>query len=128
LLRLRSLRLSPRLPVVEKPAAPVTPTVVHTTTTLSDLEKELEAAKEKKTQPASKFRRPRKITEEEVKHATPTSKPGEAMPVYTEEELAALAKEEAENPDNVNPDEADNSEEDVDYSDYDKYYDDDDKK
>jgi hypothetical protein len=89
----------------QKPAAPVTPTVVHTTTTLSDLEKELEAAKEKKTQPASKFRRPRKITEEEVKHATPSGKPGEAMPVYTEEELAALAKEEAENPDNVNPDE-----------------------
>jgi N utilization substance protein A len=115
-------------PVVEKPAAPVTPTVVHTTTTLSDLEKELEAAKEKKTQPASKFRRPRKITEEEVKHVAPTTKPGEAMPVYTEEELAALAKEEAENPDNVNPDDADNSEEDVDYSDYDKYYDDDDKK
>ncbi len=114
---------------VQKPApAPVTPTVVHTTTTLSDLEKELEAAKEKKTQPASKFRRPRKITEEEVKHATPVAKPGEAMPVYTEEELAALAKEEAENPDNANTDEADNAEEDVDYSDYDKYYDDDDKK
>jgi len=115
-------------PEVSKPApAPVQPTVVHTTTTLSDLEKELESAKEKKTQPASKFRRPRKITEEEVKHATPSVKPGEAIPVYTPEELEAMDKEEQENPDAVNPDESENADEEVDYSDFDKYYDDDKK-
>jgi N utilization substance protein A len=119
---------APVTPEVSKPApAPVQPTIVHTTTTLSDLEKELESAKEKKTQPASKFRRPRKITEEEVKHATPSVKPGEAIPVYTPEELEAMDKEEQENPDAVNPDESENADEEVDYSDFDKYYDDDKK-
>jgi len=107
------------------PAAPVQPTVVHTTTTLSDLEKELEAAREKKTQPASKFRRPHKITEEEVSRVATPTKPGEALPVYTKEELAAIAKEEAENPETPETvDVVEDTEEDIDYADYDKYYDD----
>ena len=60
-------------------------------------------------------------------HATPSVKPGEAIPVYTPEELEAMDKEEQENPDAVNPDESENADEEVDYSDFDKYYDDDKK-
>ena len=97
---------------------------VRTTTTLEDLEKELEAAKEKKTRSASK-KRPRKITEEEVKReatpVAPTKSPAiNAMPVYTEEELAEMEEEEKEVYDDL-------SEEDIDeeYSEYDEYYDDD---
>ena len=97
------------------------PTSVATTTTLEDLEKELEASKEKKTKSGAKTKRPRKITEEEVPAApTPSVKPAvPTMPVYTEEELSQIESEEAEA-----YDEAD-FEEEEDYSDYDEYYDDD---
>ncbi len=90
-------------------------TEVKTTTTLSDLEKELESAKEKKTKSASKNKRPRKITEEEVAHE-PAKPAVPTMPVYTEEELSEIEKEEQE----------DLYEGDVeeDYSEYDDYYDD----
>ena len=112
-------------PAEEPAPAPIeeTPSEVKTTTTLEDLEKELEAAKEKKTRSTAK-KRPRKITEEEVKRdATPAAArttPVPAMPVYTEEELAEMEAEENEAYDDV-------SEEDIDeeYSDYADYYDDD---
>ena len=95
---------------------------VQTTTTLEDLEKELEKAKEKKTTSGAKTKRPRKITEEEVaKTPAPTVAPAvPTMPVYTEEELSQIESEEAEN-----FDDADYEEED--YSEYDDYYDDDDR-
>jgi N utilization substance protein A len=108
------------------PVEPAEPTFVHTTTTLSDLEKELESAKEKKSKPVLKGRRPRKITEEEVKNtAAPASEESvtpaiNAMPIYSEEEMEAIAKEEAEAAENAAYDD------DIDYEDYDQYYDDDD--
>ncbi len=95
---------------------------VTTTTTLSDLEAQLEASKEKKTRPAKKGR-PRKITEEEVKRET-TVKPTtneNAMPVYTEEELARIEEEEA---DVYDGDIESDEDIDQDYADYDQYYDD----
>ena len=94
---------------------------VTTTTTLSDLEAQLEASKEKKTRPAKKGR-PHKITEEEVKRETvkPTTNEN-AMPVYTEEELARIEEEEAD----VYDGEVETDEDiDQDYADYDQYYDD----
>ena len=103
------------------PSAPEEKKEVHTTTTLSDLEAQLEASKEKKTRPAKKGR-PRKITEDEVKREVVKPTVNEnAMPVYTEEELAKIEEEEANNYD------ADlESDEDIDqdYADYDQYYDD----
>ncbi len=106
------------------PAAPSTDEKkeVTTTTTLSDLEAQLEASKEKKTRPAKKGR-PRKITEEEVKRET-TVKPTtneNAMPVYTEEELARIEEEEA---DVYDGDIESDEDIDQDYADYDQYYDD----
>ena len=90
-------------------------TEVKTTTTLSDLEKELESAKEKKTKSANKNKRPRKITEEEVAHE-PAKPAVPTMPVYTEEELSEIEKEEQEDLYDGDLDE--------DYSEYDDYYDD----
>lgn len=95
---------------------------VQTTTTLSDLEAQLEASKEKKTRPAKKGR-PRKITEEEVKREVvkPVSNEN-AMPVYTEEELAKIEEEEAAN--GYEGDIESDEDIDQDYADYDQYYDD----
>ncbi len=105
------------------PSAPVSEEKkeVTTTTTLSDLEAQLEASKEKKTRPAKKGR-PHKITEEEVKRETVKPASSEnAMPVYTEEELARIEEEEADSYDL-----SAESDEDIDqdYADYDQYYDD----
>lgn len=101
----------------------VSPTIeVKTTTSLDDLEKELESAKEKKTKSGSKMKRPRKITEDEVKREV--SKPTlPTMPVYTEEELSQIEKEENSDYDDLDSDE----DIDEDYSEYDQYYDDDGK-
>ena len=101
------------------------PQDVKTTTTLSDLEKELEEAKEKKTKPVAKSKRPRKITEEEVKRepASPAKPAGPTMPVYTDEELSEIEEEDIHNGD------FDDTEDDIedDFSEYDRYYDDDGK-
>ena len=101
------------------------PQDVKTTTTLSDLEKELEEAKEKKTKPAAKSKRPRKITEEEVKRepASPAKPAVPTMPVYTDEELSEIEEEDIHNGD------FDDTEDDIedDFSEYDRYYDDDGK-
>ena len=97
---------------------------VKTTTTLSDLEAELESAKGRSTgaKVNAKTKRPRKISDDEVKHeAAPKTPVEQGMAVYTEEELKAIEAE----------DETaqlyDDGEDDVDYDDYDQYYDDDGK-
>ena len=109
--------------VEEKPV--VKTTVVKTTTSIDALEAALDSEKQKEnfkaTQKTSK--RPRKIEEEEVAHEE--AKPEEVKPkmaIYTDEELAELAKEEEEY-----YDEYEDSDEDIDYDEFDEYYDDDDK-
>ena len=103
-------------------AAEAQQTSVATTTTLEDLERELEASRERKTKSGARTRRPRKITEDEVPAAPAASaaKPAvPTMPVYTEEELSQIEAEEAaayEGGDDF---------EEEDYSDFDEYYDDD---
>jgi hypothetical protein len=124
-------------PVEEKKVeAPVQPTVVKTTTTLSDLEKELEESAKAPKAPSpyehdyhhdnnngGKNRRPHKISDEEVEHVKPDEAVAQgAMPIYTQEELAAIEKEENENGS------SDGNSEDVDIDQYDKYYDDDNNK
>ena len=100
-------------------------TVVKTTTSIESLEAALDSEKKKEnfkaTQKTSK--RPRKIEEEEVAHEE--VKPEEVKPkmaIYTDEELAELAKEEE-----YYEDDYEDSDEDIDYDEFDEYYDDDDK-
>lgn len=107
----------------EKPV--VKTTVVKTTTSIESLEAALDSEKEKESFKASQktSKRPRKIEEEEVAHEeikTEEVKP--QMAIYTDEELAELAKEEEEF-----FEEYDDSDEDIDYDEFDEYYDDDDK-
>lgn len=99
------------------------PKDVKTTTTLSDLEKELESAKEKKTKPVAKAKRPRKITEDEVKREAKSSPVVPTMPVYTDEELSEIEEEDG------HVDDYDDSDEDIEeeFAEYDRYYDDDGK-
>ena len=106
----------------EKPEAKKT--VVKTTTSIDALEAALDSEKAKEnfkaTQKTSK--RPRKIEEEEVAHEE--VKPEEVKPkmaIYTDEELAELAKEEEQ----YYEDDYDDSDEDIDYDEFDEYYDDD---
>ena len=120
-------RLAAEKPAEDEPAAeskPVEEPVhkeVKTTTTLSDLEAQLEASKEKKTRSASK-KRPRKITEDEVKReVVRPSVSDNAMPIYTEEELAKIEEEEANN--GYDADIESDEDIDQDYADYDQYYD-----
>lgn len=118
-------KLASEKPAEEAPAEKQPEEIVHqeiqTTTTLSDLEAQLEASKEKKTRPAKKGR-PRKITEEEVKReVVKPSVSDNAMPVYTEEELAKIEEEEADN--NYDADIESDEDIDQDYADYDQYYD-----
>ena len=106
-------------PESEKPVEEPIITDVKTTTTLADLEADLEATKGKKPQMQSK-KRPRKITEEEV-HREPApavTTPTPAMPIYTEEELSEIEEEESSAYEDLD-------DMDVDYSEYDRYYDDD---
>lgn len=123
---------------VEAPApikeTPVTPTEVKTTTTIADLEKELEEAKNRPA-PVSPFhhgfqknKRPHKITEEEVEHVKPSevAPSTDAMPIYSQEELDQIAQEESEKDDTSDKDNGGNVD-DVDIDEYDKYYDDGDK-
>ena len=98
-------------------------TVVKTTTSIDALEAALDSEKAKEnfkaTQKTSK--RPRKIEEEEVAHEEEV-KPEEVKPkmaIYTDEELAELAKEEEQ----YYEDEYDDSDEDIDYDEFDEYYD-----
>ena len=100
-------------------------TVVRTTTSIDALEKALDSEKQKETFKATQktSKRPRKIEEEEVAHEE--VKPEEVKPqmaIYTDEELAELAKEEE-----YYEDDYEDSDEDIDYDEFDEYYDDDDK-
>lgn len=93
---------------------------VKTTTSLESLEKELEAAKEKKTVSGVTRKKPRKITEEEVERVKPSEAAQNsqtAMPIYSEEELKEFEQEDS-------LDEDYGSYEDIDIADYDRYYDD----
>lgn len=116
-------------PVVEeaKPAEEETK-VVRTTTTLESLEASLSSSKKKEgfkaTQKTSK--RPHNITDEEQPHKV-EEKPAEEkkvtpkMDIYTKEELEEIDNEfYDEDIDNID-------DEDIDYDEYDQYYDDDDK-
>ena len=109
---------------VEEPKPEPKKTVVKTTTSIDALEAALDSEKAKEnfkaTQKTSK--RPRKIEEEEVAHEE--VKPEEVKPkmaIYTDEELAELAKEEEQ----CYEDDYDDSDEDIDYDEFDEYYDDD---
>jgi N utilization substance protein A len=124
-------------PAIETPVAPKVekPIEVKTTVSLEDLEKNLE---EEKNAPhvesdfskrgnfnKGKNRRPHQISDKEVEHIKPTDVPangGSAMPIYSQEELDAIAKEEEES------EGKEEGSEEVDIDQYDKYYDDDDKK
>jgi len=118
-------------PKAEQPApapAPVIPTQVRTTKTLDELEKELEEEKKRQPyQPATPYfkdrkfgKRPHKITDEEQEHVKPTDvQPvAGAMPIYSQEELDEIAKEEEQNAENKP------ATEEIDNEDFDKYYDD----
>jgi hypothetical protein len=133
-----AVEAAPVAPVapVETPVAPKVeqPIEVKTTVSLEDLEKNLEEEKnaphvesdfsKRPSYNKGKNRRPHQISDKEVEHIKPTDVPanGNAMPIYSQEELEAIAKEEEENGGK------DESEENVDIDQYDKYYDDDDKK
>src|SRR5574344_1434142 len=122
---------------VETPVAPKVeqPIEVKTTVSLEDLEKNLEEEKnaphvesdfsKRPSYNKGKNRRPHQISDKEVEHIKPTDVPNSsanAMPIYSQEELEAIAKEEEENGGK------EESEENIDIDQYDKYYDDDDKK
>ncbi|MDY2913797.1 MAG: transcription termination factor NusA [Candidatus Enteromonas sp.] len=94
---------------------------VKTTTTLSALEEELESSRHSSSKPSySKgSKRPRKISEEEVKREAAPKIPGSGMEIYTEQELAQMEEEDR----NASLD-SDLPDDDIDYEDYDEYYDD----
>ncbi len=103
-----------------------TPTTVKVTTTLESLEASLENEKKKETPFKATHKtskRPHNISEQEVAHEeTPVEAPTKKTPqmdIYTKEELEDL--------DNESFDDDIYDDEDIDYDEYDKYYDDDDK-
>ena len=113
-------------PVVQKEPAEVKPVAIKITTDLETLERELENQKEKnKQKPAAKTRRPRKISDDEVKEEVKIEKPSvtpEAdnkpyMQIYSAEELAELEKE-------ADTHDEPFVEEEIDYDEYDEYYED----
>jgi N utilization substance protein A len=135
--------VTPAAPLETKKETPApAPTLVKTTTTLDALEKELaESAKIQKSfvpydrdreheheHEHGKFqknKRPHQISDKEVAHAkstdlTPSDAP--VLPIYTKEELAAMAKEEDTSGT------TEEAQEEIDVDQYDKYYDDDEKK
>ena len=119
-------RRAAETPVVEEQSeAPVEETEVKTTTTLSELESELNESHERQSRGGARgTKRPRKITEEEVRREPikPTA-PATGMAIYTEEELAAM-NEEDENEMDLYDMEEEESDIDEEYNEYDRYYDD----
>lgn len=90
--------------------------VVKTTTTLSDLERALETEEKKATFARKNWRKSaKKEDEEDNDKPVITVDPSQHMSIYTEEELRAMEEEEKSS-DSAH-------EEDVDYDEYDKYYD-----
>lgn len=108
--------------VEEKPAKVVETTEVKTTKTLDELEKELNNSNEKKdtkkgNNKFGKSKRPHNISDTEVAHVAPSEVPAsEAMPIYSDEELAEIEQEENEA--------MQNDDDSIDYDDFDEYYDD----
>lgn len=90
-------------------------TTVKTTTTLSDLEKKLEGSKAKTTTSSKKKKVVEEAPKEEEKKETKAD-PSTFMSIYTDEELKEMENDEEE--DIVE------EEEDIDYDQYDEYYDD----
>lgn len=132
--------LTPAAPVEEAPEAPkeapAQPIEVKTTVSLEALEKDLEeSAKAPKVEKpdyhtfakgngkGGKQRRPHQISDKEVEHVKPTEVPAEGtLPIYSQEELDAIAKEEAES--EPKEENAQSGDEEIDDQ-YDQYYDDD---
>lgn len=109
-------------PVVEeiKEEVKVEPTtVVKTTTTLEDLERELASEASKKQTTSCKKKAKKKEEEEEEVLRPQYDDNSQRMSIYTEEELKEFEEEDSY-------DDYDDSD-DVDYDEYDDYYDDDDK-
>ncbi len=109
---------------VPEPEKAVEHAEVKTTKSLSELEEELEKAKNKPSVSSrgnQKAKRPHKITEEEVERVkvSEVTPAVDAMPIYSQEELEQIEQEE-----NMNND-LDNIDEDEDLDQYDSYYDDD---
>ena len=106
--------------VGEAPAKAEEPEVktthVKTTTTLEDLEKALEEDSSK-AQKKKETKRSKKKVEEKEEESTIVRNDQPRMSIYTEEELKAMEEEEAEAEEEYYDDE------DVDYDDYDDYYD-----
>lgn len=108
--------------VKEEPAKPVEITSVKTSKTLDELEKELASSSEKKDEKKGhkfgKSKRPHQISENEVARVQPSEvPPTEAMPIYSDEELAEIEQEENEA--------LNNDDDSIDYEDFDEYYDND---
>lgn len=103
-------------PVEEAPAKEEATTSVKTTTTLEDLEKSLEdSSKNNKKSTSSKRKKKAEEEKEEEKVIKHSDTP--RMSIYTEEELKEMeAEEEAEE---------EVEEDDIDYDEYDQYYDED---
>lgn len=101
---------------------PVETTEVKTTKTLDELEKELSQSKDEKedkkgSHKFGKSKRPHNISDNEVARVAPNEVPAsEAMPIYSDEELAEIEQE--ENEIDQNDDDS------IDYDDFDEYYDD----
>lgn len=112
--------------VEEKPAVEPKVSVVKTTTTLESLEASLEEDKKKESFKATHktSKRPHLISEEEQPHEkvedkVSNEKKGPQMDIYTKEELEDLENEDF--------DEEIFEDEDIDYDEYDKYYEDSEK-
>ncbi len=106
--------------VVPEPVKVTETTAVKTTKTLDELEKELATSSEKKDEKKGnkfgKSKRPHNISDTEVAHVTPSEvPPAEAMPIYSDEELAEIEQEENEA--------LQNDDDSIDYDDFDEYYD-----
>ena len=106
--------------VTEEAAPEVTPTEaptqVKTTTTLEDLEKSLEDKTSKQQKKSSNNKRKKK-EEEEAEEKTQKYDDSQRMAVYSEEELKELEEEDEL--------EEELDDEDIDYDEYDQYYDED---
>ena len=131
-----SAPVSEEIPVVQETSAPVVEEIkaveepvkvtnIKITTDLETLERELENQKERNKVKPVRTKRPRKISDDEVKSEEKDEKPYVApdadnkpyMQIYSEEELAELEKEADKRPDDA-------VEEEIDYDEYDAYYDD----
>ena len=100
----------------EKPVEEVVKQEVKTTTTLSDLEQSLESEK-KENRSFKKNKKAPKKEEVEEKTQVFSHDPSQNMSIYTDEELREMELEEEED--------SFESDEDIDYDEYDEYYDDD---